>query len=309
MEQIFAKNRIVYLCKKLQMKKILVLTFSFLSLISIAQEKQDSLASKHWKIIGQNSLLLNQNSFSNWVAGGNNSFGLNAKSNYEFNYKKNKHIWDNKIILGYGQASNEGDKPRKTDDILSLNSTYGYQIKENYYASAFVGFLSQFAEGYDYGKTPDYSSKDRISAFMSPGYLTVGFGVDYKPTDNFSLSVKPLTSKMTFVLDKKLQRKDNFGLKHDGDSFRYEFGALLGANYKTELFTNVKWTNSLTLYSNYLFHAERIDISYSTALNMKVNDFISTILTLDILYDHDQLKKTQLKQTLGVGFSYNFERK
>jgi hypothetical protein len=28
---------------------------------------------------------------------------------------------------------------------------------------------------------------------------------------------------------------------------------------------------------------------------------------LDLLYDHNQIKRTQLKQTLGVGFGYNID--
>jgi hypothetical protein len=48
-------------------------------------------------------------------------------------------------------------------------------------------------------------------------------------------------------------------------------------------------------------------LSYSGVLNMKINKFISTNVTLDLLYDHNQIQKTQLKQTLGVGFAYNFD--
>lgn len=40
-------------------------------------------------------------------------------------------------------------------------------------------------------------------------------------------------------------------------------------------------------------------------MNIKFNKFISTIISVDLLYDHDQIQKLQLKQTLGVGISYN----
>ena len=39
--------------------------------------------------------------------------------------------------------------------------------------------------------------------------------------------------------------------------------------------------------------------------NFKLNKLISTNVTLDLLYDHDQIKRLQMKQTLGIGFSYN----
>ena len=38
---------------------------------------------------------------------------------------------------------------------------------------------------------------------------------------------------------------------------------------------------------------------------MKFNRFISTNFSIDLVYDHDQVKNLQMKQTLGVGVSYN----
>ena len=63
-----------------------------------------------WYISGNNSLLFSQNSFSNWVAGGVNSFALNASFDYEFNLTKGKNIWDNRVTLGYGLQKNQGEK-------------------------------------------------------------------------------------------------------------------------------------------------------------------------------------------------------
>jgi len=40
---------------------------------------------------------------------------------------------------------------------------------------------------------------------------------------------------------------------------------------------------------------------------MKINKYISTNITVDVLYDHNQIQKTQLKQTLGVGLGYNID--
>lgn len=33
---------------------------------------------------------------------------------------------------------------------------------------------------------------------------------------------------------------------------------------------------------------------------MKINKYVSSVITLDLLYDHKQIWKTQVKQTLGV---------
>ena len=33
---------------------------------------------------------------------------------------------------------------------------------------------------------------------------------------------------------------------------------------------------------------------------MKINKYVSSVITLDLLYDHNQIWKTQVKQTSGV---------
>ncbi len=274
--------------------------------------KQDSILpkeEKRWNMTGENTLLLNQSAFSNWVAGGNNSFGATAKVKYEFDYKNGKNIWNNKIAVGYGQLSSEGEKPKKTDDIIVLESSYGYQISKNWYMSAASTFRTQIANGYDYGANPNYTPKDRKSAFMAPGYFTLGGGFEYKPNTKFQFSILPLTNKTTFVLDKKLQKKGNYGLENDGDWNYMELGALATIKYKATIMENVLWENYLTLFSNYLSHMERIDIAYATVVTMKVNNHISTKLTLDLIYAHNQIERLQLKETFGVGLSYNIKSK
>ena len=48
-----------------------------------------------------------------------------------------------------------------------------------------------------------------------------------------------------------------------------------------------------------------MDFSYNGQLNFRVNKLISANVSADLLYDHDQIKRMQFKQTLGIGFSYN----
>lgn len=264
---------------------------------------------KNWKISGDHSLIVNQSSFSNWIAGGTNSFGGSGRIKYTFDYKKGKNIFKNILTIGYGQVNNKNDKMKKTDDILLLESMYGRSISKNWYASVDMSFKTQMFNGYDYTTHPDYTPKDRISSFMSPGYLTLGIGFDFKPDGNFQLSLLPITSKNTFVLDRKLQKKNNYGLKHDGDCVYMELGAMASAKYKLVVMKNVVWNNSLSLFTNYLSHTERVDVNFGSVVDMKVNDHISTKLTFDMIYDHDQIKRVQTRQTFGIGVSYGFKSK
>ena len=260
-----------------------------------------------WYVSGNNSLQFNQAAFSNWVAGGINSYSLTANVDYEFNLTHGKHIWDNRILLNYGVMRNEGEEYRKSNDVIDLNSSYGYEFAKNFYFAAALNFKTQFSEGFDYDVKDSVTGKfKKISNIMAPGYFSFGLGVDYKPNENLQVNFHPFTSRFTFVTDKDLQYAGSFGLKEDGDTYLYEFGAFLGARYKFQIMENITYDNKLGIYSNYLNHPFNMDVAYQGVLDLKVNNFISAQATINLFYDEDQIKKTQLKQTLGVGLAYKF---
>src|SRR5690606_13564236 len=158
-----------------------------------------------WFISGKNSLTFSQASFSNWMAGGVNSYALNANIDYEFNLTRGRHIWDNRVILAYAILRNEGEDYRKSHDVIDFTSCYGYEVVKHLYLAASTNFKTQFSEGFDYeiqdAVTGDYK---KISSFMSPGYWSLGIGLDYKPTENLQVNFHPLTSRFTFVTDPEL---------------------------------------------------------------------------------------------------------
>ncbi len=62
----------------------------------------------------------------------------------------------------------------------------------------------------------------------------------------------------------------------------------------------------MQFFSNYLSHTERVDVWYNATLYFKFNKLISAQVGVDLMYDHDQIQKLQMKQTLGIGIAYNF---
>lgn len=282
------------------MKKLLF-TALLASAFVNAQETKPEEAKKDWSITGQNTIMLNQAAFSNWVGGGANNIGWIAGTNYNMTYQKGKDLWENNVILGYGQNNTQGLGNRKTQDIININTNYGREIAKNWFASAGAGLLTQFDKGYANGNDP---SATKISNFMAPGYVNIGAGFTYKPNENFTATLRPANARMTFVLDKDLQKKGIYGLKNDGDSMLFQFGFLGTAMYKVKLMENINLINTASVFSNYLDHPERLVLGYSGILNMKINKYVSSNITLDMIYDHNQIQKTQLKQTLGIGFAY-----
>lgn len=260
---------------------------------------------KKWYFFGQNNLVVNQASFSNWNSGGNDNFGMLAKINYNLSYRNGKHYQENILQLGYGWLASKGQSNRKTEDYINFLANYGYDLGQNFFLSTGFQFLSQFQPGYNYGATPDPEFADRISRFMAPGYLSAGIGMSYNPTENFQVIFRPASGKFTFVTDPHLQKAGRYGLERDGQDVRTELGAMLNIIYRLKIFKDITLDNQLNFFSNYLTHSERVDVAYSGVLNIRFNKFINTIVSLDLAYDHDQVRRLQRKQTLGIGFSYN----
>lgn len=272
--------------------------------MTLAQEAPVQDSTKAWSIVGQNTLMLNQSAFSNWVGGGANNLGWLAGTNYNLTYEKDNDLWENVIVIGYGMNNTKGLGNRKTQDIINLSTNYGRKVSGNWYASVGASLLTQFAPGYEDGNNPD---ANKLSNFMAPGYVNLGAGFTYKPNNKFTMSLRPANARWTFIGDKELQKKGNYGLKNDGDTSLFQFGFLGTAEYKFQIMDNISLLNRASVFSNYLDHPERLVLSYGGVLNMKVNKYISTQVTLDLLYDHNQIKKTQLKQTLGIGLAYNID--
>lgn len=296
------------------MKKI---TLLFALLASVAagysQDVPKADTTKNWTIHGENTFLINQSSFSNWSAGGVNAIAGNLVFNYDFNYKKNKWSWDNKVIFGYGLSKQEDIGVRKNDDRIILNSLFGYKASQYWLYTFYANFQTQFTKGYKY----DGDTRIKISNAFAPAYLTLGPGFAYKKSDNFRVNISPVASRIVMVFDDDLASEGAFGVD-PGKNVRFEFGASLDAYYKINLLENISLENILKLYSNYLDKPQNVDVDYTANLFMKVNKFVTVNAGLQMIYDDntDIIKKVngvdekhkalQVKQIFGAGFTYKF---
>lgn len=298
------------------MKKILFILL--VAIPSIAAYTQDTVdADTLWKFSGTTSLNLSQLSLTNWAAGGDNSLSGNALINLTANYAKDKTSWENKLILGFGLIKQGDDPTRKSDDQIDFASKLGIKASEKWFYSALLGFNTQFAEGYD---RPGDTDRLKISNFMSPGYLSLSLGMDYKPSDAFSLFLSPLSSKFTFVLDQDLSESGSFGLD-PGQKSRAEMGALVKMAIKKEILKNVTLDTKVKFFSNYLDHPQYVDVNWDLLLTFKVNEYLSASLLTQLIYDYDIKfgedttgdgefdtfsEKVQFKELFGLGLSYSF---
>jgi len=301
-------------------KNILLLSVVFLGVIAL--QAQDAAQDTTWKSVGVVSATFGQVNLSNWAGGGFNSITAAGNINLFANYKKGKGSWDNNIILAYGLLKQGEGDVAKTDDRIDFSSKYGMESswspKWNY--SLLGNFRTQFTEGLD-------ASGNRISDLMAPAYVLAALGMDFKPSDRFSLFLSPVTAKFTYVGDAFLAAAGAYGVEagtflvnaqgetvvdKKGSSSRSEFGGFLKAAYNQDVMENVNFVSRIDLFSNYE-DPQYIDMNWDSMVSMKVNDYITTSLGVTILYDHDVKitqddgigrRRTQFREVFGVGFAY-----
>jgi len=308
------------------MKKVLLLLiYSF----PLFLEAQTSDTIKTWKTGGLVSINFSQASFTNWAAGGENSFSGIALLNIFANYKKDKDTWENSLDLAYGLQQSGYKAIRKNEDKIDFSSKYGrYAFYNHWYYTALVNFKSQFAEGYNY---PNDSVV--ISRFMAPGYVLGAIGIDYKPNDYFALFISPVTSKTTFVNDQRLADAGSFGVDKaefdsngikikNGKMVRTEVGGYFRMTYKKDIVKNVNFATKLELFSNYFDNPQNIDVNWEILIGMKINKYLSANINTQMIYDQDipvQFEhvvngvkqagvgpRLQFKEILSIAFSYKF---
>lgn len=292
------------------MKKITFIISLVLSSIFVFGQSADT---SYWNIGGVTSFTFSQTQFKYWSAGGNNSAAINGLFNVHADYLKDKTSWKNSLDLGYGTQKAMGLPFRKTDDKIDFSSKFGYKAVNKFYYSGLVNFKSQFTYGYEY---LDNGDSNLVSNFMAPGYLLYSVGIDYLPTEEFSIYTSPLTGKTTFVMDEFLSDNGAFGVD-TGKTVRNEFGAYIKMEMNKKITDNFTINSKLGLFSNYLKNPQNIDVNFDLLASLKITKFFTVNFTTQMIYDDDILilinpatgykgRRLQIKELVGIGFSYNF---
>jgi hypothetical protein len=295
----------------------------------------------NWTKKNQVGFDISEIAFVNWSAGGTSSISGLFKGEFGRTYAKGNHKWVNELIVKYGLNKQDGTELRKTDDAFQLNSTYGFRkdTVSNWYYSAKFNFNTQFTDGYN------YPNRDiAISRPFAPAYIFLGAGAENSNKQkNRTFYFSPITLKTTLVLDQDLANQGSFGVKkavymtdpndpanqiliEEGQKVKAEFGILLTAYSKSEIYKNVFYENRLSLYTDYLNKFGNVDVDYDTRLDLVVNAYVKANIGIHLVYDDDiKTKKdvvdpttgttsqvndgprAQLRQVLGVGLVYAFQ--
>lgn len=277
---------------------------------------------------GTLGLNLSQTALENWAGGGESSVAFTALSKLGKSVEKGPHNASWGVDAALGLLRQQGSW-RKTDDRIVVTGQWSTAMQSRLNGgrlAMLVDARTQFLPGY--AVVDGLPDKDqRISDFLSPGYLVAAAGIAPKKGERHQLFLAPFTGKLTVLLDDTLAAAGAFGVPA-GQNTRLELGGYLRWNAKWTLMENVTWTHQVDLFSNYLDAPGNIDVNWTGLLELKVNESLRTTISTHLIYDDDVLLEkepartetndqgvtvdipaqlgpgTQFKEVLSVGFSY-----
>ena len=321
-------------------ERIILLTILFLSFClksihaqtgsEIADQARDAAGiadtsrNEKWVFGGMFQLSFNQSYSKNWVGSGNPFIGLSTLDNLYLLYNKDKLSWENTLDLDFGMRftfdpkSSQKGKYEKTSDKIDFNSKLGYKAGGNWYYGALFNMNTQIAVS----KDPQNDSIT-TSGFMTPGYLTLSLGMDYK-RKMWSWYISPIAGKMTTKLNKDFYDHPAFGV----DSFKkvlFSVGAFTRISFAADIHPKINLTTKLELFYDYLgeyTQARNLSANFDMIWRFSITDWLSVSLRAALLYDYkirfdvyddagNKLDATtdhlQFQETFGLTLGYKFK--
>jgi len=268
----------------------------------------DTLKKPRWPKSLQTGANVNQANFSeNWKGGGKNTLALGLFLNSKLAHETPRTSFTNEVQLIYGIVKNEKLRSKKSADRIFIDTKLGYRITSQWNIFFSLNYVSQFDRGFRFSEdTSGNEIRTIISRFMSPGYLTTSFGIEFKPVEYFWIRFGTGTIRQTFVLDTGLYRNEsqNYGVPV-GKKIRHEVAFQVVANLDKEIAKNMTLKGRFMIFANYQ-NVKAIDSRVDVSLIAKVTKYIDVNLTGALLYDEDMDYKIQYSQALSLGILYSF---
>ena len=261
-----------------------------------------SLDSAGWQKTGFFIFNLNQAALSDWSGGGERFLiGINSIVNYALHHKKGKYSKDTYIDIELGAVEASSFKKfRKTTDRFDVTMELDHSTNnKNLYYGLLFNLNTQLLGGHNYAIT----GHNKISSFLSPGKIFLAPGIDLKikrPNCYFSVFVSPATAKWVTKIDDDFYEQKKFGVD-SAQKINTEFGAYITSHFNLKLSNTTKYIGRVDLYSNYLHKPENVDVLLNNLLTINISNMFAANILLDIIYDHDIKRRTQVQEIFGLG--------
>lgn len=247
-------------------------------------------------VIGVN---ISQIAFSNWKKGGDNSLTWTAFGDFNLLYKSDNWSTYNQLKLEYGQTKIGSDDFKTNDNELYLENVISYIAGWN--VDPYFGnlFRTQLAAGFNYDKEPYQQTSD----FFDPAYITQSIGFLYDPSPAFKTRLGVAIEEV--FTNHYRQYTDDAETEYEMETFRFSSGMESVTDLDLKIDENLVYKSKLRLYTR--FESLDIwDVRWDNTIIASINSFVNVKLTYQLLYEHESLPKTQMKEALQLGVAYKF---
>jgi hypothetical protein len=253
-----------------------------------------------WKVGAFGVIGTNLSSFSNWYAQGipNNASGnIGITINAFANLKEEKFFWRNaaNVNLSWVKLDDKDDPTddpgfRETTDVFNISSLYGRKLSEKFAISTLAEYRTTI-----------------LSNFNDPGYLDIGVGGTWTPTNNLVVVIHPLNYNFVFsnedtIFNSSLGAKILADYTRKMGALDYKSNLSLFQSYESGDLSNWTWTNS---FSYTLWKMIGVGFEFGLrnnkqeALNYAINTLGDTTATFDNVDN-----KLQTYWTLGLSYKF-----
>ena len=279
------------------MKKVSTILYLFIVLSVYAQDDPPPPPQNKWIPNGVVGLNFSQLALDNWTQGGEEALAFVVYSNLGLDYFANPWSFTNKLKVSFGRTKLGSNDFRTTDNEIFLENLLVYDA--NWFANPYFSntLRTVLAKGYDY--TDD--NRVQIAEFFDPGYLHQSLGLAYKASESF-MTRFGLAIEETFT-NKFRAFSDDEDTDNKVENFRLEEGIESVSNLNLQLDDDLLYTSELRLFGSFQKFDEW-DVRWDNIVTAQVTKLINVNLNILLIYDTDQIAKTQLKEALQIGITY-----
>lgn len=255
-----------------------------------------------WTLSGVENLQFSQLYVNNWIKGGENSASLLHDFRWKALFVKDRSQWETNVTSKLGLTYTSTLKGRVSDDLLDINSKYGFNAVNKWYYSFLFSFKTQLFRNYS---SSDIEKESPKSTLLSPAYLQFIFGMDYKRGDDLSVLLSPYTGIITVVADTADIDPTNFGID-EGKRADFINGFSITVNWKKTIMYGVYYITRVELFYEYFRKNGNKRFDWENIFEFQINRFISTRLNLELRYFDNESEKFQVKENFSISFKYSF---
>lgn len=273
-----------------------------------------------WQYEGLLGLQASQTALSNWKAGGQNQLALGAQGRSKTTWTRRRITLSLELSGQYGVLRVVPQRTyRKTQDFLLGVFQYERSLDtaNRWATSALADGRTQWAPTYTY--VGDSAVKPAQSAFLAPLYGQFSLGLRYRPVKGWTLTLSPLSGRLTYVRLQYLADAGAFGLRpaeFDSQGVRirparrslWEVGARFTSRLTTKPFKGLEINHFGDLFYSYSSQPRGPVVVSQLQVAYKLHTWLVVALTQQAIYDPRLGRSSEALQLLtswSIGFSWS----